>query len=128
MKKILIVVVILSIGFLSACKAVKREDSIVEYRTGNFFNKNWDETIGTYKEAVVPNKETALELATVIFDGMDKSETEKKYVPQSVFYDEKDGIWIISFGKESNKTILGEDCSIAIREADGKVLRIWFGE
>ena len=49
---------------------------------------------------------------------MDKSEETQEYVPQSIFYDEKDEIWIVSFWKESNETTLGGDCSIAIQKAD----------
>lgn len=40
----------------------------------------------------------------------------------------EDGIWIISFAKDVNEVILGEECNIVFRKKDGKVLRIWFGE
>lgn len=131
MKKILLLLlpIILSIALFSACEPPKKEEiDMVKFESGNYFNKDWSETVGTYKKAAVPNKNTALEIAQAIFNGMDKSEETQKYVPQSIFYDEQDEIWIVTFWKESNEIILGGDCSIAIQKADGKVLRIWFGE
>ena len=77
---------------------------------------------------VIPDEETALKIAKAIFDGMEKNKDAKEYVPQSVFYDNQDEIWIVSFGKNSNQIMLGGDCNIAMQKKDGKVLRIWFGE
>ena len=94
---------------------------MVKYESGNYHDKNWSETIGTYGGMVIPDEETALKIAKAIFDGME-------YVPQSVFYDNQDEIWIVSFGKNSNHIMLGGDCNIAMQKKDGKVLRIWFGE
>lgn len=131
MKRILLLLlaIILSIALFSACKTQKKDETdMVKFESGNYFNKNWSETAGTYGNAVVSNEDTALEIAKAIFNGMDKSKETQEYVPQSVFYDEQDEIWIVSFWKESNEITLGGDCSIAIQKADGKVLRIWFGE
>ena len=91
--------------------------------------KYGSETIGTYSgRAVIPDEETALKIAEAIFDGMEKSEEAPKYVPQAVFYDNQDEIWIVSFWENSNQLTLGGDCNIALQKKDGKVLRIWFGE
>lgn len=130
MKRIILlsIQIIFSLVLLSACEIQKKEIDMVNFESGNYFNKDWDETAGTYKKAVVPNKNVAIEIAQAIFNGMDKSEEAQKYVPQSIFYDEQDEIWIVSFGKESNEVILGGDCNIAIQKANGKILRIWFGE
>ena len=62
------------------------------------------------------------------FDGMEKSKEAQRYVPLSVFYDDQDEIWVVSFGEDSRQNTLGGDCSIAMQKKDGKVLRIWFGE
>lgn len=59
---------------------------------------------------------------------MDKSEEQQDSTPQTVFYGEEDHIWIVAFWKTSNENILGGDCSIAIKEENGEILRIWFGE
>lgn len=101
---------------------------MVNFKTGNYFNKDWNETCGTYKEAVVADKETAIKIAEAIFNGMEKNKETQGYVAKSVFYDEYDEIWIVTFGKNSEEIVLGGDCSIAMQKSDGKVLRIWFGE
>ena len=131
MKRIILLLLpgILSIALLSACEIPRKEKiDMVKFESGNYFNKDWSENVGTYKKEAVPNKEVALEIAQAIFNGIDKSEKVREYVPQSIFYDEQDEIWIVSFWKESDEITLGGDCSIAIQKSDGKVLRIWFGE
>ena len=100
---------------------------MVEFEAGSYFDKNWEESIGTYKGAVIPDKDTAMNVAISIFDGMSKSEEVAEYVVQSIFYDEQDEIWIVSFWKDS-ENLMGGDCSIALQKKDGKVIRIWFGE
>lgn len=128
-KLILKITIIIIVVSFAACGNIKKEDSsMINYESGIFYDKNWSETVGTYTGAVIPDKETALEIAKVIFNGMDKSKEVEEYVPKSVFFDCQDEIWIISFWKDSDEIILGGDCSIAIQKADGKVLRIWFGE
>ena len=101
---------------------------MIMYETGIYYNKNWNENVGTYTEDVVSDKDTALSIAKIIFKGMRKSKDAEKYVPTSVFYDEQDKIWIVSFSKETEKILVGGDCNIAIQAKDGKVVRIWFGE
>ena len=128
MKRTLVLfTIILSMVFCSACGNSKKENDMVKYESGNYHDKNWSETIGTYGGMVIPDEETALKIAKAIFDGMEKSKDAKEYVPQSVFYDNQDEIWIVSFGKNSNHIMLGGDCNIAMQKKDGKVLRIWFG-
>lgn len=130
MKRTLVVfVIVLSAVFCSGCGNSKKDNDTIKYESGNYQDKNWSETSGTYSGgAVIPDEETALKIAKAIFDGMEKSKDTQEYVPQSVFYDIQDEIWIVSFGKKSNQFTLGGDCSIAMQKKDGKVLRIWFGE
>ena len=135
MKKQIMLLVVLVLGLIlsSACAHSKKTENnevnnMVKFESGNYFNKDWSETAGNYRGVVVPNKETALNIAQAIFSGLEKSKEMQDYIPQSVFYDEQDEIWIVSFWKESNQITLGGDCSIAIQKSDGKVLRIWFGE
>ena len=102
---------------------------MIKYESGVFYDKDWAETIGTYRgDAVIPDEKTAIKVAQAIFDGMEKSKEIQKYIPQSVFYDSQDEIWIVSFGQNSKEIVLGGDCNIAMQKKDGKVLRIWFGE
>ena len=117
-----------------------REDNIKEnpnvaYSEGVFYDKNWEDHTGSYENNVIPDMETAITVASAIFDAMEKSFAAEKFIPQDVFYDEVDGIWIVSFWEsipddtqDSAPVVVGDCCSIAIREADGTVLRIWFGE
>ncbi|MBR5500281.1 MAG: hypothetical protein IKV74_01995 [Clostridia bacterium] len=130
MRRILVVfVIVLSMISCVACRNGKKEKDMIKYESGIFYNKNWNESIGTYSgKAVIPDEETALKIANAIFDGMEKSKEVQKYVPQSVFYDDQDEVWIVSFWKSSNQITLGGDCNIALQKKDGRVLRIWFGE
>ena len=130
MRKILVVLVIaLIVISCSACCTNQKDNEMIKYESGTFYDKNWNEPIGTYSgNAVIPDEETALKIAKAIFDGIEKSKEVQEYVPQSVFYDDQDEIWIVSFGKSSNQITLGGDCNIALQKKDGKVLRIWFGE
>ena len=131
MRRLLVaLVIILSVISCTACRNNEKEnDIIIKYESGVFHDKNWSEDIGTYRgKTVIPDEETALKIAKAIFDGMEKSKEAQKFVPQSVFYDNQDEIWIVSFWEKSNQITLGGDCNIALKKTDGKVLRIWFGE
>ncbi len=127
MKKLLFLG-LLSILFLSSCA---QENNILNKSSDkhsllSLNIKNWDDTVGTYTGDVIPNEECAIAVATEIYRHLEYSEDH--YVPINVFYDEVDKIWIVTFFEENNVTTVGEDCSIAIQQSDGRVLRIWFGE
>ena len=126
MKKIGIMVIAI-LGMILCLSCSLKGKRVVEFEAGSYFDKNWEESIGTYKGAVIPDKDTAMNVAISIFDGMSKSEEVAEYVVQSIFYDEQDEIWIVSFWKDS-ENLIGGDCSIALQKKDGKVIRIWFGE
>lgn len=130
MKRLLIPMILLSVMVIVLFFGNNdKEKDMIKYESGAYSDKNWSETIGTYsKQAVIPNEETAVKIATAIFDGMEKNKDSQKYVPQFVFFDNQDDIWIVSFWEKSNQTVLGGNCNIAMQKKDGKVLRIWFGE
>ena len=135
MKKylVLLIGIVVMLGCTS-CEKDKKENvsSMVEYETGSYSEKNWNEPVGTYQEDVLPDKETALAVATAIFHGMEKDTEAQKYTPQSIFYDEEDSIWIVLFHEEveenATEVVMGGGYSIALQKKDGKVLRIWMGE
>lgn len=127
MNKVIVLVLILVISICSGCKTSK-EDEMINYETGVFYEKNWDDQTGTYQGDAIPNKETAIAVANQIFLNMEKSKTSQEYTPQSVFYDQQDEVWIVSFWNGADTMTVGGDCSIAIQKKDGKILRIWFGE
>lgn len=135
----IVIILMLNISLFSACSisekekveqpSLKNEEKyMIEFEKGTFLDKNWDEKVGTYQGDAVPNEDTALEIAKAIFVSMEKSNVAQEYIPQSVFYDEQDEVWIVSFWKETNEITVGGDCNIALQKSDGKVLRIWFGE
>ena len=99
----------------------------MQYQTGIFYDKNWDDPVGTYNGDVIPNENTAISIATQIFDSMEKSNAYDHFKPQAVFYDEQDAVWIVSL-YNSEEMHTGGDCNIAMQKRDGKILRIWFGE
>lgn len=138
MRRALVVfLIVLFIMLCSACNTNQKEDDIkefdtIDYQTGEYDKKDWSETLGTYTDApVIPNKETAAKMAQAIFDGMvNKSKEEQEFVPQHIFYDEQDKVWIVSLwqNRKGKEYVVGGNCCIAMQQQDGKVLRIWFEE
>jgi len=107
---------------------IKYDSGIYDLKYTWAENENYG---GIYDEDVIPNAECAIEVAKAIFDSMNKSSERNDHTVFSVFYDEEDEFWVVSFGKlkdENGYLILGGDCSIVIQKSDGKVLRIEFGE
>ena len=100
----------------------------INVETGNYHDKNWNDTILTYTESAVPDKETAAMIANAIIQSMQKNGYIKGYILQEIFFDVADEIWILTYWKERDIYVDGDDCSIAIRKSNGEVLRIWFGE
>ncbi len=127
MKKTVVFLLFIFMLIFSSCTSdIKEQTEMIKYNEGTYYNKDWDEKIGSYEKDVIPNKETAIAVAVQIFNGMEKYGGAKDFTPQSVFYDESDGVWIVSFGLNNDE--YGFDCCIAMQQNDGKVLRIWFGE
>lgn len=104
-----------------------------EYDSGDFHDKNWTDPVGTYKGPAVPDKETARYIAQAVLNGINKNNESNQFGTGSIFYDESDEIWIVTFFPSSDHLpegvyMVGGDCSIAIQKSDGKILRIWSGE
>lgn len=129
MKKIqfLIFPIIISLLCFSACGNKESKNDTIPLETGIYYDKNWDEPVGSYKQEVIPDKETAIEVAKTIFSRMEKSKEAQEYTPQSIFYDEQDEVWIISFGKDLKDNIVGGGCSIAIEKKGWKSIEnlVW---
>lgn len=128
MKKIIIAILILIISLSFVACNNKKENTNMKYEEGIFYDKNWNEEIGTYTNNIVSTKEDAINIAVSIYNGMKKSKEMSNLVPNSVFYDTQDEIWIINFKNPNSRKTVGGDCNIALQKKDGKVLRIWFGE
>jgi len=76
----------------------------------------------------IPDAKTALKVATAILESGSRS-LEYYYVPETIRYDSKDEIWIVSFREPSKMVMgLGGSQNLAIRKRDGKVLStlLWY--
>ena len=82
---------------------------------------------GVYKECVVPDEKSAEEIATAIFNNMEKSKDREHHTATCVEFDEAHNIWFVTFADGDLQTA-GGDCTIALRKKDGKVIKILFGE
>lgn len=98
----------------------------------DFYDLGWDEGPMTYTGNAVPDMETAVAIASAIFKAMPKSPSTENFTLDCVFYDEENGIWTVSFADpipaDATVVAVGYCCSIAIKESNGEVLRIWSGE
>lgn len=76
-----------------------------------------------YDGDVLPDKDAALSVATAIFENMDKPEEIKDHVPQMVYLDVEDNLWIVSFWeKEYGPNMLdGYSTRIVLNKKDGAV-------
>lgn len=154
MKKLFLFLLVMIItAFLSACgeeRATKSsaqnfmvaaesaessddESSILFVPRGDWWNDDWVNPGLIYTEAVVPNKETALKVAQAVYDSLDAEYRDSRFIPRTVFYDDTDEVWTISFGRNPDdidppdgSTFVGPSTVIAIQKSDGKVLRIWY--
>lgn len=127
MKKCIAISFLLLLLLLVSC-GNDMSDREIQFEEGIFYDKNWSDTAGTYTGNAVESKETAVAIATAVYNGMHKSQSMSDLTPQSVFFDSQDEIWIVTFGMDSKENVVGGDCSIAIQKLDGRILRIWFGE
>jgi len=121
MKKHWFIILLLSVFVCTIMSSCKNDDIV--YVSGNFWG---DDSIvsdeGTlYEKDVIPDKETALNVAKSIFDSMDIGEDHTKYDMFGVMYDEDDGVWIVIFSEERKLDVTDDASNIAIRQTDGAV-------
>lgn len=114
----IIVVIIILGAIVFYMKYIDRDSSIFNY---------WTDNEGVYMGDVIPDEESAIAIATAIYNSIPQNGKQKEYVVQGVMYDTKVEVWIVTFG-ENNSKVAGGDCSIVLQKKDGKVVKIWFGE
>lgn len=107
--------------------------SDIEFLSGDYFNKVWnnDNTQNFSDTECVPDMESAVQIANIIFSNKQKQGFFKEYELQQVFYDENDKVWIVSFWTpydEKHGYMVGADFSIAISQKNGEILKTWVGE
>lgn len=104
----------------------------IKIQSGEYHNKIWnnDNNQNVLDMECVPDKESAIQIANIIFGNKQKQGFFEDYKLQSVFYDVNDLVWVVSFWPSSENGILyaGSDFNIAISKNDAKILSIWCGE
>ncbi|NLJ16972.1 MAG: hypothetical protein GX346_07560 [Clostridiales bacterium] len=123
---IIIFVIVVLVVYFNSLKASDSEDnSKIAFETGSFKYYNNINENKMYKGSVIDNEETALSLAIIILDAIDFSKGGG--VPQKVFYDKENEVWIVSFwseiDKDSSKTI---KTYISLKKENGAVDKIWY--
>jgi len=124
-------VLIVLYGCQSSDDESSEEITDIRYETVTLDNDFLESKKFVHDENVIPDKEVAAKVAEQIFNGM-REESEKDYIPQLVQHDEENGVWNVVFWEYDDPTdgevTVGSCCNIAIRETDGKVLKIWYDE
>jgi len=106
-----------------------RSNIEVRYWPGTFASDRANQTGGgVYTDDIIPDKETAMTVATAVFRGMRGSEHRENYVIIGVAFDEQGDIWIVIFQEERLfiEGAFGGDISIALSQSTGEVLEILF--
>lgn len=110
---ILLLLVAILISFV-ACNNKKNMN--LKYEEGAYYNKDWNETVGTYTNDIIPSSKDAVNIAVSIYNGMEKSKEMSGLVPYAVFYDTHDEIWIVNFRNPNSEKMIGGDCNIALQK------------
>ena len=137
MKKLLVAILFITI-LLSGCSNEDTESMGLEvrflsnvevrYSPGEFDTFWVSQTEGVYTDDAIPDRETAMTVATAVFRGMSGSEHRRHYVIASVSFDGQDDIWMVLFLDERYLDRVGGGVSIALSQSTGEVLKILFGE
>lgn len=98
----------------------------VIYREGIWPDKEWDTVDFPVENDCVPDMETAIAVTSAILETFQKQGYFKDYEAQSVFYDTQDHIWFVTFAEEALTP--GACFTIALRQSNGEVLKMWVGE
>ena len=111
-----------------------RNYSNVKCLSGEYHNKIWNEDNdqNVLDTEFVPDMESAVQIANIIFCNKQKQGLFNGYELQQVFYDEDDSVWIISFWMpfdEKNGVItIGSNFNVAISKKNGEILKVWVEE
>ena len=110
----------------------------IDFEIGCYGNETttWKNDGSFSSRDAITDETTAVQVAAAIFNGKYKSYAEKGYLPQSVFYDEGYGVYIVDFYKDMpQKTddgyyviTVGGDIALVIQKSDGKVVDEIWGE
>lgn len=102
----------------------------VEVKTG-IYQKDWSDPVGKLTDPLIPDKETAVKIATAILESIQAKGYWKTYTLHSIYFDTAEEVWLVSFGEEQDDIgalIDGGGCTIAIKKSNAEVLGVWAGE
>lgn len=111
----------------ASCEADSSSD--ITFSSGVYFNPIWREEekqVGEVDIVCVPDKDTAVQISDIVLKNLQNNGHFKDYVLFSVFYDETDEVWIVSYADDPEQC--GDDCSVAISAKTAEILKIWAGE
>lgn len=97
----------------------------ITFQEGVWSDKDWEKVEFPFEKDCIPDKETAVNVTKLFLGKFQQQNYFINYVPQSVFYDTEDKIWIVSF---SEGDYPGADFTIAIRRENAEVVKMWVGE
>lgn len=83
-----------------------------------------NEEVGVIKTDCAPDMQSAVRIANIAFVNCQQQGRFKNYELQSVFYDESDCVWVVSYW-EPIKNAFGSSVSIAVSQKNGEILKIW---
>ncbi len=90
---------------------------------GNYSKYLAEKGVGTVETIVIPNKETATEIAGAIAKNIIEDIDNRSVL---ITFDDGTNTWIVSFDDDLEK--LGGEFSIALQASDGCVIKMWFDE
>lgn len=98
----------------------------ITYKTGTFKDYNKKSNV-IYEDVAIPDKETAIAIAIAIFKTIPKTANTQEYIPQEVFFDTENEVWIVTFANTNpqNKSEKGR-WRIALNKEDSSVYLVWF--
>lgn len=102
----------------------------IRFSSGIYTDKRWNNSTdktGVIDVIGVPDKETAINIANIIFENIKKNKNYSNFTFQSVFYDDEDNVWIVNY-YPNEKGYIGADLSIAISKKTAEILKVWVGE
>lgn len=102
-------------------------ESNITSSKGIYSNKDWDTLELPFSAECIPDSETAIAVTKNIVMSFQKEGKFLDYVPQFVFFDIEDNIWIVSFWPNIDGYI-GSSFNIVIKKDNAQVVKMWIEE
>lgn len=130
MKRLVVLIVCMMLLFLGCHQAPDSGTDIVLY-SGKYPLRFWEtERIEDSQYCVIPDLDTAIKFANLVYESIPKGPVAANFDIQSVYFDEQDEVWVVLFCEaipEAGPVSTGLCYSIALQKKDGKVLGINYG-